>query len=143
MLKNKLAYLAASALTLSALSGPALAQQDMNDWHSDGDSIVTSEEYNAGMDSAGVFDKLDSDGNGSLSEAEFTEGLGDNEQAFNDRFGESWWTDWDADENDELSEDEFNEGTYAGYDADDSGTIEEPEFGDVGDDMGDGGFWDI
>lgn len=40
-------------------------------------------------------------------------------------------------------EDEYNTGVFNSYDDDGSGMIEEPEFGDVGDDMGDGGFWDV
>lgn len=32
---------------------------------------------------------------------------------------------------------------YDGYDADDSGAIEEPDLGDVGDDIGDGGLFDV
>jgi|GEM_PF-6329523 len=43
----------------------------------------------------------------------------------------------------ERRRDEFNIGVYNSYDTDDSGVIEEPEFGDIGDDMGDGGFWDV
>ncbi|WP_167767137.1 hypothetical protein [Jannaschia formosa] len=50
---------------------------------------------------------------------------------------------YDEDEDGLLSEDEYNTGVYDSYDADDSGVIEEPEFGDVGDDIGDGGFWDV
>jgi hypothetical protein len=52
---------------------------------------------------------------------------------------------WDADADGDglLTEDEFNAGVYNGYDADDSGGIEEPEFGDGGDDIGDGGLFDI
>jgi hypothetical protein len=32
---------------------------------------------------------------------------------------------------------------FGSYDEDDSGSLEEPELGDVGDDMGDGGLWDV
>ncbi len=79
----------------------------------------------------------DADGDGALNEEEFNEG-----------WGTSWgeedpYTAWDEDGDGMLNEDEFNAGVFNSYDADDSGVIEEPEFGDVGDDIGDGGFWDI
>ena len=75
----------------------------------------------------------DADQDGILSEEEFGTGFGENE-AFDS---------WDADGDGLLSEDEFNTGVFGSYDEDDSGAIEEPEFGDIGDDMGDGGFWDV
>ena len=63
---------------------------------------------------------------------------------FNTGFGEEGiFGGWDGDGDGFLSEDEFNAGIFGGYDADDSGAIEEPEFGDVGDDVGDGGLFDI
>lgn len=80
----------------------------------------------------------DADGNGSVSEKEFNDGWknirGDKGSVFEA---------WDEDGDGVLSEDEYNAGVFNSYDADDSGAIEEPEFGDVGDDMGDGGFWDV
>ena len=75
----------------------------------------------------------DTDQDGILSEEEFGTGFGENE-AFDT---------WDADDDGLLSEDEFNAGVFGGYDEDESGAIEEPEFGDIGDDMGEGGFWDV
>ncbi|MDY8110808.1 hypothetical protein U0C82_16835 [Fulvimarina sp. 2208YS6-2-32] len=69
---------------------------------------------------------------------------GINQEEFNTGFGEGGVYDsWDANSDGSLTEDEFNAGVYDGYDADDSGALEEPEFGDVGDDMGDGGFFDV
>ena len=71
------------------------------------------------------------------------DGVIDNEE-FDAGFGESGvFGNWDADGDGMLSEDEFGEGVYGSYDDDESGVIEEPEFGDIGDDMGDGGFWDV
>ena len=65
-----------------------------------------------------------------------------------DEFNSAWadggvFGDWDGDGDGDITEDEFNAGVFSGYDEDDSGAIEEPEFGDVGDDVGDGGFWDV
>ena len=79
------------------------------------------------------FSEWDEDGDAAVSEEEFGTG-----------FGEAGVYDsWDEDGDGALSEEEFNTGVFDGYDSDDSGAIEEPEFGDVGDDMGDGGLFDI
>ena len=95
-----------SAVALSLVATP-LAAQDVGEWDTDDDSILSEEEFGTGFESEGVFGGWDEDGDGA------------------------------------LSEDEFNAGVFGGYDADDSGAIEEPEFGDAGDDIGDGGLFDI
>ena len=67
-----------------------------------------------------------------------------NEEEFNAGFGESGVYDaWDADRDGALTEDEFNAGVFGGYDRNDDGMIDEPEFGDYGDDVGDGGLFDV
>lgn len=80
----------------------------------------------------------DGDGDGVVNEEEFNQGWGtiwgDNDSAFDT---------WDENDDGMLSEDEYNAGVFDSYDDDGSGVIEEPEFGDVGDDIGDGGFWDV
>ncbi|MEE2952332.1 MAG: hypothetical protein VYD57_13950 [Pseudomonadota bacterium] len=69
---------------------------------------------------------------------------GINQEEFNSGVGNTGLYDkWDADSDGTLSETEFQDGLYGYYDADDNGTIEEPEFGDLGDDMGDGGLFDV
>ncbi|MFZ3585232.1 hypothetical protein ACOI1H_24340 [Loktanella sp. DJP18] len=80
----------------------------------------------------------DGDSDGVLSQDEFNEGWGTN-------YGEdeTAFSTWDEDGDGALNEDEYNNGVFNSYDDDESGVIEEPEFGDVGDDMGDGGFWDV
>ena len=80
----------------------------------------------------------DGDADGALNREEFNEGWG---SSYGE--GESAFGTWDEDGDGALSEDEYNAGVFNSYDRDDSGAIEEPEFGDVGDDMGDGGFWDV
>jgi len=71
------------------------------------------------------------------------DGLVDQEE-FNTAWGDTGtYGAWDRDGDGSLTKEEFNAGLYDGYDADDSGAIEEPEFGDVGDDIGDGGLFDI
>lgn len=80
----------------------------------------------------------DSDGDGAVNEEEFHQGWSSGFEGGDNAFGL-----WDEDDDGMLSEDEYNAGVFGSYDDDDSGVIEEPEFGDVGDDMGDGGFWDV
>ena len=78
-------------------------------------------------------EEWDSDGDGALSEEEFNTGLD----------GVGTYDEWDADDDGMLSEEEFDAGVFGGYDDDDSGVIEEPELDDAGDDMGDGGLFDV
>ena len=75
----------------------------------------------------------DTDGDGALNQEEFEAGFGE----------VGAYDTLDEDGDGALTEDEYNTGVFNSYDADDSGAIEEPEFGDVGDDMGDCGFWDV
>ena len=71
------------------------------------------------------------------------DGVLDNDE-FATGFGESGvFGDWDSDGDGSLTEDEFNAGVFGGYDDNGDGTIDESEFGDVGDDMGDGGLFDV
>ena len=107
---KKIASIGAILTALTA--APAVAQEAIGDWDSDGDSALNEQEFNEGWGSS----------------------FGDGESAFNT---------WDEDGDGSLTEDEYNTGVYNSYDDDGSGTIEEPEFGDVGDDIGDGGFWDV
>lgn len=133
----------APAVFLSLSAAPAFAQDAWQEWDANADAGVDMQEYETGMSSSGVFENWDSDGNGSLSQEEFDQGAGENQEAFNERFGENAFGEWDADGNDEVSETEFHESTFGAYDGDSNDIIEEPEFGDLGDDIGDGGFWDV
>jgi len=79
-----------------------------------------------------------------FSEWDTDKSAGLNAEEFNAGFGENGVYDaWDANDDNNLTEDEFNAGVFGGYDRDDDGMIEEPEFGDYGDDIGDGGFFDV
>ena len=80
----------------------------------------------------------DADGDGAVSEEEFNTGW---DSGFGE--GEDAFSTWDEDGDGALSQEEYDAGVFGSYDDDNSGVIEEPEFGDVGDDMGDGGFWDV
>jgi len=63
---------------------------------------------------------------------------------FQDGFRE-WGTfgEFDVDRDGGITEDELTDGIFTRYDDDGTGFIEEPELTDIGDDMGDEGFWDV
>lgn len=187
MVKARFKTMTAAGLALSLFAAPAMAQDAFDDWNTDAEAGINSEEFNTGFGEVGAFDNWDSDSSGALSENEFSEGLfgsldtdnsGSLEEAeFNsfsdgaDRWGfdsaemSEWDTNadsavsqdefdtqigdnntyagWDSDESGDVSETEFHESTFGVYDDDENNVIEEPEFGDLGDDIGDGGFWDV
>lgn len=124
---------ATSAIALSLLAAPAMAQGAM-DWDSDADGALSQDEFNTGFGEAGAYGAWDGDADGMLSEDEFNAGFGDAGGDFSD---------WDTDADGSLNEEEWNAGNFGRYDADGSGVIEEPELGQVNDDMGDGGLFDI
>jgi hypothetical protein len=141
--KLKMAF-GASALTLALAISPALSQMtDIGEWDTNGDAGLTNDEYKAGMGATGVFGQCDGDANEVLNEQEFQTCFAANQDEFAQRFGDDYYSQWDTDADSMINEDEFYEGTYGAYDADESGTIEEPELGDLGDDVGDGGIFDV
>ena len=149
MLKKMTSALAASTFALTLIAAPAMAQtaQTMNNdyqsWDTDGTPGISDQEFRTGFENNEAFNTWDADDDGNLTENEFNTGLGDNRERFDARYGDSWFDDWDADDNDMINEDEYYGGLYDTYDADDNNLIEEPEFGDVGDDMGDEGWFDV
>ncbi|GGK54687.1 hypothetical protein [Salinarimonas ramus] len=144
MRKECIRLLAVAGFATSLMMTSAIAQEAFSDWDADGNGSISMEEFetNFGGDT-GVFYSWDTNDDNSIGPDELSAGLGDNATAFNERFGDDAFTEWDEDADGMLTETEFNEGVYAGYDADDSGVIEEPEYGDLGDDVGDEGFFDI
>ena len=68
-----------SALLLTAAlasTGPAAAQVVEN-WDTDGDGVITQDEWNTGLTEMGLFSDWDADGDGSLTSDEFAGGLFD------------------------------------------------------------------
>lgn len=131
-----------TTVALTMIAAPAIAQE-VNAWDADADGSITEEEFGTGFGDADVFGEWDTDDDDALSEDEFSAGIGDATDTFNERFGEGAFTEWDEDGDGTLAEDEFRSGAYAGYDDDADDVIEEPELSDLGDDIGDGGFWDV
>lgn len=142
-MKSKIITSAAASVLLLSVA-PGFAQMAYNDWNTDGAAGINQQEWNDGWGRSGTFDRFDGNSDGIVDQNEINAGFADdNRSAFNDRFGSDYYNSWDADGDGGLSETEWNDGVYGGYDRDGSGMIEESEFGDVGDDMGDDGFWDL
>ena len=131
-----------TTVAVSLLAVPAIAQE-IGAWDEDGDGIISEQEFGTGFGETGVYGEWDANDDQALSEDEFNAGIGENEDEFGTTFGENAFSEWDEDGDSALSEDEFAGGVYAGYNEDESEGIEEPEYSDLGDDMGDGGFWDV
>jgi hypothetical protein len=123
-----------SALALSLFVAPASALE-FPSWDNDGDGAIGEEEFSTGFGDNGAFGSWDGDGNGGLDETEFNSGFGDRDVGT--------FSEWDESGDGLVDDREFSSGIYGHYDDDGSGAIEEPEFGDVGDDLGDGGLFDI
>jgi len=129
---------------ITLAGGPAVAQAAYADWNSNGDATgIDYNEFGSNFDRLGVYSKWDADNDGTLTENEFMAGVGEKRDRFNERFGADAFDKWDANNDKALTTDEFRQGVFKVYDADADKVIEEPEFGDLGDDVGDGGFWDI
>ncbi len=148
MTKTWLKPAIATSFALALLTAPALSQsaqgvEQWNEWNANADVGIDENEFGTGFGSSGVWDTWDANDDDMIDENEWTAGIGDNEADFNERFGETAWDDWDVNDDAMLDRDEFNTGVYGAYDADDSGFIEEPEFGDLGDDIGDEGIFDV
>lgn len=136
------ATLAVSALAL-ALGGPASAAEvDFDAWDTHGDGQLSRQEFQAGLRNAGIFGKWDADGDGRLSRDELDEGIERNPDRYAERFGDVDLWGVDLGHDNYLTDNEFYDGIYGAYDADANDVLEAPEFGDLGDDMGDEGFWD-
>lgn len=133
--------LAASTLALS-MTVASVAAADGSDWNTDGSAGISKNEFRSGFGANRAFATWDADNSGTLSRAEIETGVGDRRD-FRDRYGENWFEDWDANSDSAISEDEYYDGLYVSYDADGSNVIDDAEMGYVGDDMSDGGWFDV
>ncbi|MFN7025048.1 MAG: hypothetical protein ACK4QP_11105 [Pseudorhizobium sp.] len=134
--------LAAPAVSLLLMAGGVLAA-DFANWNTDGKDGISKAEFRAEFGKNRAFDIWDADNSGTLSQVELQAGLGGDGQAFGHRYGKDWFEDWDANSDSAISEDEYYDGLYASYDADHSNVIDDAEVGYVGDDMSDGGWFDV
>ncbi|HEX2528810.1 MAG TPA: hypothetical protein VHL31_21270 [Geminicoccus sp.] len=67
----------------------------------------------------------------------------DNDEFANKFDSDGIYNSWDSNENGGLSQDEFNNGVFGSYDKNKNNIIEESEFGDLNDDMGENGLFDV
>ncbi|MBU8536582.1 EF-hand domain-containing protein [Falsiroseomonas tokyonensis] len=143
-MKNRLIKTcAATLLAVCVASTPSLAQSNYSAWNTTNDAGIDRNEFTSGFGKIGTFKKWDANNNGILTESEWRTGLGDHMSGWNSRFGATAWNTWNTDGVAGLNEAELNTGMFGIYDDNRSGYIEEPEFGDVGDDVGDGGLFDV
>lgn len=135
-------FAAVSALTL-ALASPAVAQMATDGWDADGDGNIANTEFGTGF-GENTFSNYDGNADGMLDETEWNTGFGEKAEMWGERAYEMGdFGSYDSNADGMLDQTEYSEGWFNTYDADGSGMIEEPELGDVGDDMGDGGLFDI
>ncbi|WP_170984263.1 hypothetical protein [Rhodoligotrophos defluvii] len=135
--------LLASTVALGLFAAPAAAVEDFSAWDTNDDAGLNNEEFATGFGDVGVFDDWDTNNDDMLSQSEFDAGYGELDTAEANFNGTVDYDAWDANDDDLLSENEFYDGVYTNYDDDGDNIIEEPEFADIGDDIGDGGFWDV
>src|SRR5690554_503791 len=62
-------------LAAACLSAPVFAQVDLSTWDEDGDGSISLEEWDAGMETQGLFNLIDENGNGVFEAEEADEDL--------------------------------------------------------------------
>lgn len=121
----------AAAGALLAAASPAPAQQ-LGNWDSDDDLGISQPEWDSGVDENGIFDRMDRDNSGDLSEDELNAGVSDAflfEPGLSGSFGqESAYQRWDADDDGSISENEFRAGSYQSFDTNRDGLLDDNEF---------------
>ena len=137
---NRMPKLASAGAIAALMAAAAVAQEGVTDWDTDGDQMISQDEFRAGWDEAGVFDAWDADDDDAVSQEEFDAGVAEADDA-------SDWADadiaaWDEDASGDLSGDEFANAVFTEHDADASGDWNEEETAAFGDDAGEGGVWD-
>lgn len=115
-------------------SGAAFAQDsgsgspDMSDWDSNGDGMLTEDEFYDGVSDAGLYDDWDTDSDGLIEESEYSQiGIDDS------------YDSWDANSDGYLDSGEFYDGIYSYYDENEDGHWDDGEW----DDAGDAGWFDV
>lgn len=132
-----------TAAAVLALSLPAFAQVAPMSWDADADTLIGSDEFNAGFTEVGTYGAYDTDADGMLNEAEFNAAFTERE-GFQERIGDrafGTFADYDTDADGFLNEAEYNTAWFNQYDADGSGDIDELERGQIDADMEDDGLF--
>lgn len=116
------------AVAFSLVASAALAAGDFATHDTDGDGVLSDNEFYDYVGDAGAFSQWDANNDGFLDESEFNEaGIGEDFNA------------WDANNDQYLGASEFYENTYDTFDENENGQWEEDEW----DDAGDSGWLDV
>lgn len=112
------------AAALIALAGAPLAAQGIADWDGDGDGVLSESEFSGGILDSGIFEDWDADSDGVIGYTELSDGL---------------YRTWDANDDGEVSVDEWDTAvdlwfgeeavnlSVEAWDADGNGVISESE----------------
>lgn len=119
--------LIALALTLSS-SAAFAANNDFNDYDTNGDSNLTADEFYGSVADWGTYSDWDANGDGLVDENEW-----------NDLGWDYSYNYWDADSDGYLDSGEFYDGVYDTYDANEDGHWNNGEW----DDAGEAGLFDM
>jgi hypothetical protein len=118
---TKLAAISVVVATLGA--APAMAQdQEFAGWDQDGNGILSEQEFTSGFNGGETYSEWDANNDSSLTEDEWTSGFGEGDADVSG-FGQ-----WDANGDGSLSQEEFTSGAFAHYDTDSSGDWNEVEY---------------
>ena len=131
------------ALGISLFAAPVMAASWWTGWDTERDGRLSRTEFDKGFMGESYFKKWDVDGDGRLARNEFDTALKKQPGKFEKRFGADRFASWDVNKDGHLTEKEWNDGTYAAYDRNKDSYLDEPELRDIGDDMGDGGLFDV
>lgn len=140
MLKDFTLKMAASTVVMCVIGIPAIAAS-LEDWDVNDSSGIEAAEFERVFKDNGSFDRWDDDDNGSLTQMEIENGVGERQHAFNERYGDGWFKSWDGNSDSSLSEDEYYNGIYASYDVDGDKMIEETEFRALQEDVSNTGWY--
>lgn len=117
-------------VALVLFGATVLAQTSFDRVDTDGDGSITKDEYYGMVSDAGIYPDHDRDDDGFVDEDEF------NENGLNDHAD---FDTWDLDNDRFLTSGEFYDGAFANYDVDENGHWD----GDEWDDAGEAGLFDF
>ena len=119
MTRNQLGI---GAAMLALGIGAASAQQTMQDFDTDADSMISEEEFTSANPSFATtsFSELDQNDDGMVTQDDWIESPVSEAVPFEE---------YDFDESGDISEEEFAQGEFGRFDADEDGFLDETEFG--------------
>src|SRR5699024_7789843 len=120
----------AALIALVSIALPAAAQNcEYEEWDSNNDTYLDSEEINTAFYDVDYYDEWDDDDNDTLSETEWEMGVDEHLGAYDS----GQYTNWDTNGDDKISENEFHEGLFNLIDDDNDNRIGEDDWNVVSD----------